>query len=186
MAPCARSAAKNAAGGNGARDAALLRREQFTPDARAEAFRELASYFQSLVTIPAEILEQITPEQLVRNVVEVLSEDQVGSPGFRPVSLLHHRTCGFPHPAVEPSESRYRKIRWHEEAVTTQRPNLQPCVHGRSIGHELGASARAHRLEQFGMKLPIVVAHAPDRRHNAIAARSISGCVVESIPPAGK
>ncbi len=27
--------------------------------------------------------------------------DRVGSRGLRPVSLPHHRTCGFPHPAVE-------------------------------------------------------------------------------------
>ena len=51
---------------------ALLRRDQFTAEARVETFQELASYFRSLVTIPAEILEQITPEQLVRNIVEVL------------------------------------------------------------------------------------------------------------------
>ena len=51
---------------------ALLRRDQFSPDARVEAFAVLATYFRSLVTMPAEIVEQITPEQLVRNVVEVI------------------------------------------------------------------------------------------------------------------
>ena len=29
--------------------------------------------------------------------------DRVGSAGFRPLTLPHHRTCGFPHPAIEPS-----------------------------------------------------------------------------------
>ena len=29
--------------------------------------------------------------------------DQVECLGFRPGTLLHHRTCGFPHPAVEPA-----------------------------------------------------------------------------------
>jgi uncharacterized RDD family membrane protein YckC len=50
----------------------LLRRDHFTPEARVETFGELAAYFRSLVTIPAEITDQITAEQLVRNVVEVL------------------------------------------------------------------------------------------------------------------
>ena len=30
------------------------------------------------------------------------SGDRVGSAGLRPLTLPHHRTCGFPHPAVEP------------------------------------------------------------------------------------
>ena len=29
--------------------------------------------------------------------------DRVGLTGLRPSALPHHRTCGFPHPAVEPS-----------------------------------------------------------------------------------
>ena len=51
---------------------ALLRRDEFDPDARAELFRELRSYFHTLAEFPDEIVEQIAPEQLVRNVVEVL------------------------------------------------------------------------------------------------------------------
>jgi uncharacterized RDD family membrane protein YckC len=51
---------------------ALLRRDQLTAEARIETFRALAAYFGSRASVPAEILEQITPEQLVRNVVEVL------------------------------------------------------------------------------------------------------------------
>ncbi|RKT43858.1 hypothetical protein [Thiocapsa rosea] len=31
------------------------------------------------------------------------SPDRVGLTGLRPSALPHHRTCGFPHPAVEPS-----------------------------------------------------------------------------------
>ena len=30
------------------------------------------------------------------------ARDRVGSRGLRPVTLPHHRTCGFPHPAVAP------------------------------------------------------------------------------------
>ena len=29
------------------------------------------------------------------------SDDRMGSRGLRPVTLPHHRTCGFPHLAVE-------------------------------------------------------------------------------------
>ena len=33
--------------------------------------------------------------------------DRMGPRGLRPVSLPHHRTCGFPHPAVEPSNGQH-------------------------------------------------------------------------------
>jgi hypothetical protein len=33
----------------------------------------------------------------------VITPDRVGPTGLRPSALPHHRTCGFPHPAVEPS-----------------------------------------------------------------------------------
>jgi uncharacterized RDD family membrane protein YckC len=51
---------------------ALLRSDEFDPVARAELFSELRAYFQGIVQLPDEIAEQIAPEQLVRNVVEVL------------------------------------------------------------------------------------------------------------------
>jgi uncharacterized RDD family membrane protein YckC len=51
---------------------ALLQRDQLTSDARIETFHDLAAYFGTLVTIPPEIVEQVTPEQLVRNVVEIV------------------------------------------------------------------------------------------------------------------
>jgi hypothetical protein len=37
-------------------------------------------------------------------------KDRVEITGLRPLSLPHHRTCGFPHPAVEPGDSKRRKI----------------------------------------------------------------------------
>ena len=51
---------------------ALLRRDELESDARVELFRDMAEYFGKLVDLPAEVTEQITPEQLVRNIVEVL------------------------------------------------------------------------------------------------------------------
>ena len=36
--------------------------------------------------------------------------DRLGVTGLRPSPLPHHRTCGFPHPAVEPCDLRCHKI----------------------------------------------------------------------------
>jgi hypothetical protein len=69
---CARLRQKASAEVAAAAFSALLRRDEFDPDARAELFRELRSYFHTLAEFPDEIVEQIAPEQLVRNVVEVL------------------------------------------------------------------------------------------------------------------
>ncbi len=35
----------------------------------------------------------------------LVARDRVGVTGFRPSPLPHHRTCGFPHPAIEPRDS---------------------------------------------------------------------------------
>lgn len=51
---------------------AVLRRDQMEPLARAQLFRELRDYFSVLVTFPTELTEQITDEQYIRNVVQVL------------------------------------------------------------------------------------------------------------------
>jgi uncharacterized RDD family membrane protein YckC len=52
---------------------ALVRREQFAPDARVEVFHQIADYFRSLAEFPDEAVAQMTDEQYVRNVVEILS-----------------------------------------------------------------------------------------------------------------
>jgi len=52
---------------------ALVRRDQFAPEARVEVFREIAAYFRSLAEFPEEAVAQITDEQYVRNVVEILA-----------------------------------------------------------------------------------------------------------------
>src|ERR1035437_6542485 len=62
---------------------ALLRRDEIEPRARLELFGELAEDFRRLVEYPAEVVEQLSDEQYVRNVVEVLfrsrSEPGVGT-----------------------------------------------------------------------------------------------------------
>jgi uncharacterized RDD family membrane protein YckC len=52
---------------------ALMRRDQFEPTARVEVFREIAAYFAALAEFPEEALAQLTDEQYVRNVVEILA-----------------------------------------------------------------------------------------------------------------
>jgi uncharacterized RDD family membrane protein YckC len=51
---------------------AVLRRDQLEPAARIKLFRAFSDYFEALVPFPAEVSEQLSPEQYVRNAVEVL------------------------------------------------------------------------------------------------------------------
>jgi uncharacterized RDD family membrane protein YckC len=51
---------------------AVLRRNELDPAARLAVFGELAAYFRSLVTYPPEVVEQLSDENFVRNVIEVL------------------------------------------------------------------------------------------------------------------
>jgi uncharacterized RDD family membrane protein YckC len=50
----------------------ILRRDQFEPRARVELFAEIAGYFRALVEFPPESTEQLSDEQYVRNVAEIL------------------------------------------------------------------------------------------------------------------
>jgi len=63
---------------------ALLRRDDLQPHARLRVFAELADYFRPLVEFPPEAVEQLSDEQYVRNVVEVLYRR-----GGAPVSAVH-------------------------------------------------------------------------------------------------
>ncbi len=51
---------------------AIARREKMDPAARDEVFTVIAAHFKTLVPLPPEILEGISDEQLVRNVVDVV------------------------------------------------------------------------------------------------------------------
>jgi uncharacterized RDD family membrane protein YckC len=55
---------------------ALLRRDEFDPDARLELFSELAAHFRSCVEFPAEAVEQLSDEPYVRDVVEILFQSR--------------------------------------------------------------------------------------------------------------
>ena len=51
---------------------ALLRRDDLDPVARVDLFAEIAGHFRRIVSFPEEVMEGISDEQFVRNVVEVL------------------------------------------------------------------------------------------------------------------
>jgi hypothetical protein len=51
---------------------ALIRRENFEPEARVKIYTALAAHFREVVPFPPEAVEGIADEQYVRNVVEVL------------------------------------------------------------------------------------------------------------------
>ncbi|SRR5579883_12618 len=51
---------------------ALVRREKLTPEARLAVFGELAAHFRGLVAYPPEVTEQLSDEQYVRNVTEIV------------------------------------------------------------------------------------------------------------------
>jgi uncharacterized RDD family membrane protein YckC len=51
---------------------ALLRRDEIEPGARLALFGDMAGYFRGLVEYPPEVVEQLSDEQYVRNVLEIL------------------------------------------------------------------------------------------------------------------
>ena len=66
---------------------ALHRRDTLDPAARLRVFEELAAHFRALVEFPEEATLQITPEQYVRNCLEIILKPAVRS---RPLAELHH------------------------------------------------------------------------------------------------
>ena len=53
---------------------ALLRRDEFEPEARVELFGELAGFCRDLVAFPDEAMDSMADEQVVRAVVDVVFE----------------------------------------------------------------------------------------------------------------
>ncbi len=51
---------------------ALMRRDDLEPQARIELFDEIADHLRGAVEFPAEAIEGLTPEQYVRNAVDIL------------------------------------------------------------------------------------------------------------------
>lgn len=51
---------------------ALMRRDNLDPQARIELFNEIADQFRGAVEFPSDAVEGLTPEQYVRNAVDIL------------------------------------------------------------------------------------------------------------------
>jgi uncharacterized RDD family membrane protein YckC len=51
---------------------ALLRRDELDPNARVELFAQIAAHFKKIIPFPQEVIEGITDEQFVRNVVDAV------------------------------------------------------------------------------------------------------------------
>ena len=51
---------------------ALLRRDELEPAARIELYRALAAHFRTVVEFPPDVVEGLSDEQYIRNVVDVL------------------------------------------------------------------------------------------------------------------
>ena len=62
---------------------ALLRRDELDPAARLDLYRELADRFRSEVEFPADVIDGLSDEQYVRNVVDVLYRTKM-EPGAAP------------------------------------------------------------------------------------------------------
>ena len=73
------------------------------------------------------------------------SADRVGYRGLRPGTLPHHRTYGFPYPAVGPGGlPAGRNLRWHHKSVTLQIAFRQGRVHHRPRRDKPRAAPRWH------------------------------------------
>ena len=70
--PCARLRRKISPGEANLALQALLRRDEFAPDARISLFRDIAGHFRALVAFPPEATAGISDEQYVRNVVDIV------------------------------------------------------------------------------------------------------------------
>jgi hypothetical protein len=49
-----------------------LRRDELDPNARVELFRQIAAHFKKIISFSQEVIDGITHEQFVRNVVDAL------------------------------------------------------------------------------------------------------------------
>ncbi|MBN1983770.1 MAG: RDD family protein [Chitinivibrionales bacterium] len=58
---------------------ALLRRNEFEPSARVAVFREIKQHILHIVAVPTELVDTVSDEQFVKNIVEILFQSHVRS-----------------------------------------------------------------------------------------------------------
>jgi uncharacterized RDD family membrane protein YckC len=66
---------------------ALLRRDEFDPNARVELFGELATYFRAKVEFPGDATDGVADEQYLRNVADVIYRTRTDNPMAVPVKM---------------------------------------------------------------------------------------------------
>ncbi|HEX3684709.1 MAG TPA: RDD family protein [Bryobacteraceae bacterium] len=87
---------------------ALMRRERLEDRARVAVFDDLAAYFRTLVEFPAEDTEQLSSEQYVRNVIEILylSGKRAAPASTRPAPESRSNSGNLPrNPAHSPPQT---------------------------------------------------------------------------------
>lgn len=63
---------------------ALIRRNALDPDARINVFKNLADHFKTLGTFPEETVSGLSDEQYMRNILEILFNDDKKEPETKP------------------------------------------------------------------------------------------------------
>jgi hypothetical protein len=75
--------------------------------------------------------------------------DRVGSAGLRPLTLPHHRTCGFPHPAVERSNRSHGgcKIRGNQKTVALENSVVEGMLQAGTCRYAPGSFGAMGRVK---------------------------------------
>jgi uncharacterized RDD family membrane protein YckC len=66
---------------------ALLRRDEFEPNARVELFGKLAAYFRAKVEFPMDATDGVADEQYLRNVADVIFRKHMDNPVAAPAAV---------------------------------------------------------------------------------------------------
>jgi hypothetical protein len=113
------------------------------------------------------------------------SQDRVECRGLRPGTLPHHRTCGFPHPAVELSSSSLQDL-MASGSQFAEGPRWSAQTTSLALPRYATRPVRWRQLLAVAPLRPVHAASAHVPSCYATATRKASGCAVVSIPPAGR
>jgi hypothetical protein len=103
-----------------------------------------------------------------------LSDDRVGSRRLRAVTLPHHRTCGFPHPAVEPGSGlAHCVLPWYA---------LRPWSFHSALLHFVSPGAGSLPVARFLQADPLLYSPRADLSRKC-ALRSLLDCFGKLLAP---
>jgi hypothetical protein len=106
-----------------------------------------------------------------------LAYDRVGSRRLRTVTLPHHRTCGFPHPAVEPG-SEFNPLR---PAMVKPLALLPWSLHSAPL-HCISPGAGSLPIARFLQAVPLLYSPRADRSRKC-ARGSLLDCFGKLLAP---